>query len=82
MKKGECLDFYQTGIEWDGPHPWHPSGGNNGNGRGHGIAHFLDAIQQVQGMAPNRQIKDAKVSIALSTRPPSCGAIMLSSDPS
>ena len=56
VKKGEALDFYQTDISIEGPHPVSPSGGNIGGGR----TRFwltIDSIQQLQGRAGARQIK-------------------------
>jgi len=82
VKKGEALDFIQGGnIAIEGPYPLNPSGGNNGTGRGHGIAHYHDAILQVQGRAGALQVKNANISIGNSTRPPSSGAIMFGRHP-
>jgi len=56
--RGEALDFFQTDISIEGPHPVSPSGGNIGSGRTRYWAH-TDCIQQIQGRAGARQIKKA-----------------------
>ena len=76
VKKGEGLDFYQGDLGPQGPYPYNTSGGNAGTGRGHGIAHFTDSIQQVQGRAGERQVKDANISVS-ATMPPDIGSAVL-----
>ena len=56
VKEGEGLDFYQTDISIEGPHPVSPSGGNQAGGRTR-FWHHLDAIQQLQGRAGPRSIR-------------------------
>jgi acetyl-CoA acetyltransferase len=64
IKRGEALDFFQTDISIDGPHPVSPSGGNIGGGRGR-FFHHTDSIQQIQGRAGARQIRvPAEVGIS------------------
>ena len=64
IKRGEALDFYQTDISVEGPNPVSPSGGNIGSGRTRYWMH-TDSIQQLQGRAGARQIKNrAEVGIS------------------
>lgn len=81
VKRGEGLDFLQGDhFKVGGPHPFNPSGGNIGTGRGHGTAHITDTIQQVQGRAGRRQAKKADVA-AMAIMPPGGTGIVLSSHP-
>ena len=64
VKRGEAHDFYAGDISVEGPHPFMPSGGNNGSGRTRWW-HYIDAIQQLQGRAGQRQVKvRAETSVA------------------
>jgi acetyl-CoA acetyltransferase len=56
IKRGEALDFFQTDISIEGPHPVSPSGGNIGSGRTR-FWNSTDSIQQIQGRAGARSIK-------------------------
>ena len=56
IKEGEALDFFQTDISINGPHPVSPSGGNIGGGRTRFWNH-TDSMQQIQSRAGARQIK-------------------------
>ena len=67
VKRGEALDFFQTDISIEGPHPVSPSGGNIGSGRSRFWMH-TDSIQQIQGRAGARQIKK-KAEIGVSGGP-------------
>lgn len=78
---GEALDFYNSDISVEGPHPFNPSGGNNGCGRTHGNAHFTDSIQQVQGRAGGRQVKNVNISVANCTRQLGCAGLMFGKNP-
>jgi acetyl-CoA acetyltransferase len=64
VKRGDAHDFYAGDISVEGPHPFMPSGGNNGSGRTRWW-HYVDSIQQVQGRAGQRQVKvRAETSLA------------------
>ena len=64
VKRGEAHDFYAGDISVEGPHPFMPSGGNNGNGRSRWW-HWTDSIQQLQGRAGERQVRiRAETSLA------------------
>jgi acetyl-CoA acetyltransferase len=56
VKKGEALQFYKGDISVEGPHPFMPSGGNNGTGRTR-TAIYTDTIEQLRGTAGKRQIR-------------------------
>jgi acetyl-CoA acetyltransferase len=63
--KGEFLDFIQDGrIDADGEIPM-TSGGNNGCGRLHGSPLITDSIQQLQGRAGGRQVKDPEIAACI-----------------
>ena len=64
VKRGEALDFYAGDISVEGPHPFSPSGGNNGNGRTRSWGQY-DCIQQLRGQAGKRQVRiKAETAIA------------------
>ena len=64
VKRGEGLDFFQTDISIEGPHPVSPSGGNVGSGRSRFWMH-TDSIQQIQERAGARQItKKAEIGVS------------------
>ncbi len=63
VKRGEAHDFYGEDIRVEGPHPLMSSGGNLGNGRSR-CWHWTDSVQQLQGRAGARQIRD-KAEIAV-----------------
>ena len=70
VKRGEALDFYATDISVEGPSPFSPSGGNNGNGRTRWWMHS-DCIQQLQGRAGQRQVrlKNGRPEVGISGGP-------------
>lgn len=64
VKRGEGLDFFQTDISIEGPHPVSPSGGNVGSGRSRFWMH-TDSIQQIQGRAGARQMtRPAEIGVS------------------
>lgn len=82
VKQGEALDFFAgQDFKLEGNRPFNPSGGNNGTGRGHGIAHITDSVQQVQGRAGKRQIKGANISMATVMAPYIGAALLFGRDP-
>jgi acetyl-CoA acetyltransferase len=81
IKRGECLEFFKTDISNDGPNPVSPSGGNIGSGRTRWWG-FTDTIQQIQGRAGARQIKNpAEVAITGGMMPFSSIFSVLSATP-
>jgi acetyl-CoA acetyltransferase len=81
VKEGECLDFFQTDISINGPHPVSPSGGNIGSGRSR-FWLWTDTIQQLQGRAGARQMKiDARCGLAGGFMPVWSNFAVLSKDP-
>lgn len=81
VKKGECLDFFQTDISINGPTPMNTGGGNLGNGRTR-YWMWTDTIQQLQGRAGKRQMKiDARVGVAGGFTPWWSNFAAMSSDP-
>ena len=56
VKRGEAFDFYKGDIRVEGPHPFNSSGGNLGNGRTR-TAMYTDCIEQLRGIAGERQIR-------------------------
>jgi acetyl-CoA acetyltransferase len=64
-RRGEFLDFIQGGrLEKDGDLPM-TSGGNTGCGRMHGSPLVTDAVQQLQGRAGLRQVKDPRIAMCV-----------------
>jgi acetyl-CoA acetyltransferase len=60
-KAGEAFEFIQGGrIEIDGELPINTFGGNLGEGRLHGMGHWVEATLQIQGRAEQRQIAKAR----------------------
>lgn len=55
VKPGEAHDFYAGDITVEGPNPFSPSGGNNGNGRTRWWGMY-DCVQQLRGQAGERQV--------------------------
>ena len=75
IKRGEALDLFQDDISIESAHPVSPSGGNIGSGRTRFWLH-TDTIQQIQGRAGARQIKN-KAEIAISGGPTPTGGNFL-----
>jgi acetyl-CoA acetyltransferase len=64
IKRGEALDFFSSqDITTSGPTPISPSGGNVGSGRTRFWMH-TDSIQQIQGRAGERQVKNAEIGVS------------------
>ena len=64
IKKGEALDLFSVAdISIKGPTPVSPSGGNIGSGRTRFWMH-TDSIQQIQGRAGERQVKNAEIGVS------------------
>lgn len=81
VKRGEALDFFQTDISIEGPHPASPSGGNIGSGRTRFWMH-TDCIQQIQGRAGERQIKKpAEIGVSGGPMPTGGNFIVWGSSP-
>jgi acetyl-CoA acetyltransferase len=82
VKYGESRDFYKGDITSEGPHPFCPSGGNNGTGRTRtGI--FTDCIEQLRGTAGARQISGRRqVAIAGCVTPGGNGWMAFSTEQS
>ena len=82
VKRGEAHDFYAGGLKTEGPHPFLPSGGNNGTGRTR-TAIFTDTIEQLRGQAGVRQLKNrADTGLAGAVSPASSGWVTFSKNPS
>ena len=63
IQQGDGLDFLDSAdISVEGPHPVSPSGGNIGSGRTRFWLH-LDSIQQLQGRAGKRQLKNPEIGV-------------------
>jgi acetyl-CoA acetyltransferase len=81
VKKGECLDFFQTDISIHGPTPVNTGGGNLGNGRTR-YWMWTDTMQQLQGRAGERQMKiDARLGVAGGFTPYWSNFAAMSKDP-
>src|SRR5262249_36427023 len=82
VKKGECLDFFQSeDISIAGSAPVSPSGGNIGSGRTR-FWLWTDTIQQLQGRAGDRQMTiDARLGVAGGPMPCGSSFVAMSKDP-
>ncbi|MCU1401532.1 MAG: hypothetical protein JWN62_4641 [Acidimicrobiales bacterium] len=80
--EGEAFEFVQDGrVEIGGELPINTSGGNLGEGRMHGAPHVSEAIYQAMGRAGERQVKDARYTLAAPDRLAVGQAIVFSSEP-
>jgi hypothetical protein len=55
VKKGDSKDFFNGDISVEGPHPFTSGGGNLGVGRTR-TAMYIDSIEQLRGLAGQRQV--------------------------
>ena len=86
-KKGEGGPFAASGaLELDGELPTNPHGGHLSEGYIHGYNHVLSGVEQLRGMAGDRQVKDAHVALVTGAPggsgigiPPQCNALLLRS---
>lgn len=81
VKRGDAFDFYKGDIRVEGPHPFNPSGGNLGNGRTR-TAMYTDSVEQLRGIAGERQIRlRAETAACGMVTPTGNGHIFLSTVP-
>nr|WP_231373509.1 OB-fold domain-containing protein [Nocardia sp. 348MFTsu5.1] len=76
---GGAGDFIDSGrgIAIDGRLPLNPHGGQLSAGRTHGYGFFREAVLQLRGQAPGRQVADPKVAVVSSGGGVPSGAILL-----
>jgi acetyl-CoA acetyltransferase len=78
---GEAGGFIEGGrIGPGGELPLNTHGGQLAAGRLHGLAHLVEAIQQLRGECGERQVQDAKVAVVSNGHGPQCGAMLLRTD--
>lgn len=76
---GEGRDFIDEGrgISVDGQLPVNPHGGQLSAGRTHGYGFFREAVLQLRGIAPGRQVREPKVAVVTAGGGVPSGAILL-----
>jgi acetyl-CoA acetyltransferase len=76
---GEARDFIDEGrgIAVDGALPVNPHGGQLSAGRTHGYGFVRQAVLQLRGTAPGRQVRDPKVAVVTAGGGVPSGAILL-----
>jgi acetyl-CoA acetyltransferase len=80
--EGEAFEFVQDGrTEVGGQLPINTSGGNLGEGRLHGAPHISEAIYQAMGRAGERQVPNARYTLAAPDRVAVGQVIVFSSEP-
>jgi len=81
---GGARDFIDSGrgIAIDGRLPLNPHGGQLSAGRTHGYGFFREAVLQLRGQAPGRQVADPRVAVVTAGGGVPSGAILLRSDKS
>ncbi|WP_051461572.1 thiolase C-terminal domain-containing protein [Tomitella biformata] len=79
---GGASDFIDggRGIAIDGRLPLNPHGGQLSAGRTHGYGFFREAVLQLRGQAPGRQVADPRLAVVSSGGGVPSGAILLRSD--
>ncbi|WP_280490227.1 thiolase C-terminal domain-containing protein [Nocardia carnea] len=79
---GGASDFIDggRGIAIDGALPLNPHGGQLSAGRTHGYGFFREAVLQLRGQAPGRQVADPHVAVVSSGGGVPSGAILLRAD--
>lgn len=79
---GGAADFIDAGrgIAIDGRLPLNPHGGQLSAGRTHGYGFFREAVLQLRGQAPGRQVHDPKVAVVTAGGGVPSGAILLRTD--
>lgn len=79
---GGASDFIDggRGIAIDGRLPLNPHGGQLSAGRTHGYGFFREAVLQLRGQAPGRQVADPHVAVVSSGGGVPSGAILLRTD--
>jgi acetyl-CoA acetyltransferase len=81
--EGEAFEFVQDGrTTLGGQLPINTSGGNLGEGRLHGAPHISEAIYQAMGRAGERQVPNARYTLAAPDRVAVGQVIVFSSEPS
>ena len=80
--RGEAHSFIQGGaIDVKGRFPLLSGGGNQGNGRLHGVSHLLECYLQLSRRAGGRQLAQATVGLACQAYPDNGGAIVFTAEP-
>ncbi|MDH3047219.1 OB-fold domain-containing protein [Gordonia alkanivorans] len=76
---GGAADFIDrgAGIAVGSALPVNPHGGQLSAGRTHGYGHFREAVLQLRGQAPGRQVDDAQVAVVTAGGGVPSGAILL-----
>ena len=79
---GGAKDFIDggQGIAIDGRLPLNPHGGQLSAGRTHGYGFFREAVLQLRGQAPGRQVLDPHVAVVTAGGGVPSGAILLRAD--
>ena len=79
---GEAHRFIQGGaIDVDGKFPLLSGGGNQGNGRLHGVPHARECYLQLSQRAGDRQLAKATIGIGCQAWPDRGGAIVYTAEP-
>lgn len=79
---GEAGNFLEQGrrIGPGGTLPLNTHGGQLAAGRLHGLAHLVEAVQQLRGECGERQAPRARVAVVTNGQGPQCGAVVLRAD--
>lgn len=79
---GGARDFIDQGrgIGIDGTLPLNPHGGQLSAGRTHGYGFFREAVLQLRGQAPGRQVADPHVAVVTAGGGVPSGAVLLRAD--